>query len=241
MFPVLVLWANVHGSVALGAALVALRGVVLAWSAIRQRDLVPRAAVLVLAPWLCTLASPYALVLPGYYRRLFDNPILAHSVSEWGPSSIRDQPVFFVLLLAVLWLASRWSRALSPFAQLVLWVTALAGLLALRNQVWFALAAAAVVPAAFDAAWKPAATSRRRTLNLVLATTLIVAAAVLIGRDVSRGAGWFRGSLPAARGCCRRKHAGRTRLRDRALRGTGCSSPSRRSAGASPTTSGSSS
>jgi hypothetical protein len=197
VFPVLVLWANVHGSVVLGAALVALRGLVLAWSALRQRDLVPRAAALVLAPWLCALASPYALVLPGYYRRLFDNPILAHSVSEWGPSSIRQQPVFFILLLAVLWLASRWSRALTPFAQLVLWVTALAGLLALRNQVWFALSAAAVVPAAFDAAWRPAATTRRRSLNVVLATTLIVAAAVLIGRDASRGAGWYQESFPS--------------------------------------------
>jgi hypothetical protein len=198
VFPVLVLWANVHGSVVLGAALVALRGLVLAWSAIRQRGLVGRAAALTLAPWLCALASPYALVLPGYYRRLFDNPTLAHSVSEWGPSSIRGQPVFFVLLLAALWLASRWSRALTPFAQLVLWVTALAGLLALRDQVWFALAAAAVVPAAFDAAWRPAATSRHRTLNLVLATTLIVAAAVLIGRDASRGAAWYQQNFPPA-------------------------------------------
>ena len=114
----LVFWANIHGSVVLGAALVALRGLVLAASSWRRRTWLPRAATLVLAPWLCALASPYALELPGYYRRLFDNPILASSVSEWGPSSIRDQPVFFVLLLAALWLASRWSRALTPFAQI---------------------------------------------------------------------------------------------------------------------------
>ena len=102
VFPVLVLWANLHGSVVLGAALVTLWGAVFAVSRLRRRDRaagwLPRAGVLLIAPWLATLVSPYALELPGYYRRVLDNPELARASSEWAASTLRGQPFFFGLL-----------------------------------------------------------------------------------------------------------------------------------------------
>ena len=87
VFPLLVLWANLHGSVVVGAALVALSGLTLAYSGIRARArgrLWWKVGALVALPWLCILVSPYGLALPGYYRSVLDNPTLSQSVSEWA-------------------------------------------------------------------------------------------------------------------------------------------------------------
>src|SRR5439155_9284451 len=134
VFPLLVLWANLHGSVVFGAALVALRGATLAVSALKRRtdtdSSAARAGLLVLGPWVCVLASPYAWALPGYYYRTLGNSSFSHLVSEWAPSTVRGDPVFFILLLFGLWLVFRHGRGLGPFAQLALVLSAIGGLLA---------------------------------------------------------------------------------------------------------------
>src|SRR5262249_7315934 len=87
-FPLLALWANVHGSVVLGAALVSLFGLTLAFKELRaDRRVSEKAVALAGVPWLCTIASPYGLELPGYYLRLLHNPTLSHFVSEWQSAS----------------------------------------------------------------------------------------------------------------------------------------------------------
>jgi hypothetical protein len=201
VLPLLVLWANVHGSAVLGAALVALRGLTIAFTALRQRAAwrawAPRAATLVFVPWLCMLASPYGLDVAGYYRSVLDNSTLARSVGEWGPSTLRGQPYFFALLLAGLWLGTRWSKPLTPFAQLALWFCGIAGLLALRNQVWFALAATAVLPASLDGAWRPANAPRRRGLNLALALTALAVLTVVVARAAAHHSAWYADDFPA--------------------------------------------
>ena len=54
--PLLVLWANVHGSVLLGAALVTLRGLTFALEEFRsERRRWGRAGALIVLPWLCTV------------------------------------------------------------------------------------------------------------------------------------------------------------------------------------------
>ncbi|HEY1317704.1 MAG TPA: hypothetical protein VGF10_10830, partial [Gaiella sp.] len=64
VLPVLVLWANLHGSVVLGAGLTVLLAVV---ELVRARRLAwTPVALLVLAP-LCVLASPYGWKLVDYY------------------------------------------------------------------------------------------------------------------------------------------------------------------------------
>ena len=63
IFPVLVLWANLHGSILVGAALVSLYGMCEAGRLLLGRRSDRGAlltAALVLGPWLCVLASPYA-------------------------------------------------------------------------------------------------------------------------------------------------------------------------------------
>jgi hypothetical protein len=200
VLPLLVVWANIHGSVVVGAGLVALRGLTIAAGSVRPRRLVwtqfGRAALLVGLPWLCILVSTYGLSLPGYYKSVLDNSALAHSVTEWGPTTLRDEPVFFVLLLFGLWLSGRARTALTPFAQLALWSTAVLGLLAVRNNVWYALAAAAVLPAALDEVWSPGRGRRRKRLNLGLALAGLTVGVLALAQIASHDESWWLRGYP---------------------------------------------
>jgi hypothetical protein len=199
VFPLLVLWANVHGSIVVGAALVALRGATIVLSVSRRRApaaAFKRAAILVLAPWACVLASPYALELPGYYHRTLANPTFGRIVVEWTPSTIRNEPIFYAALLLAAWLGLGRGRALGAFGRLALAFTAVGGLLAIRNIVWFALVGAAVLPRALDAAWPPRRTGRHRRLNLVLVASAFLGLSITAAATAAHGHSWFEHGFP---------------------------------------------
>ncbi len=84
-FPILVVWANLHGSVALGAMLAMLLGAVELLRTSRAR-LAPGRPPLVAAP-LCLLVTPYSPVaMARYYRTLLvDPPFGRRSRSGCGP------------------------------------------------------------------------------------------------------------------------------------------------------------
>ena len=225
VLPLLVLWANVHGSVLVGAALVALYGVS---AAVEGRGVrlgrrrLAQTALLVLAPWACVLASPYGLGLPGYYRSVLDNPTLADNVGEWGASTLRGQPLFFALFAVGLVVATLARRRLTLFALLAFIATGLFGMLAIRNIVWFALVSAAVLPAALDAVWPPVESRRRTGLNLALAAAGVGLAVFMAAVVAGRGEQVARGRLSASgrsRDVCggSRRSAG-SDLRGRAVR-----------------------
>ena len=198
--PVLILWANVHGSVLVGAGLVALYGATSGYAVIRRHEAsfqrLLRPAGLLVLPWLCSLASPYGFALVGYYRHFSSSSTLQHTISEWAPSSIRSQPFFFVVLGAVLLVVFRQRAALGLFAQLAIVATAIGGLLANRNIVWFALVTAALVPAALDELWPVSLSERRPQANrlIVLATTVLVV--VTAGWAATRSRAWFENAYP---------------------------------------------
>jgi hypothetical protein len=141
--PLLVLWANLHGSVVLAAALVSLYGLVLTLR--RQRQAI--AAALLVAPWACVLVSPYVTGLPGYYKLMLTTSPLQQFVVEWQPTHLTLVTIPFYLLLGLaVYLAGR-ARGLLTLAEAVLLVTTgVAGLLVIRNMVWFALAAVCLLP-----------------------------------------------------------------------------------------------
>jgi hypothetical protein len=184
-----------------GAAIVALRGVLLLVPAIRRRvrpaEALPRAALLVLLPWACVLASPYALELPGYYHRTLANPTFARIVFEWTPSTVRTEPIFFGALLLAGWLGFGYGRTLSGFARLALALSAVGGLLAIRNIVWFALVAVAVLPRALDAAWAPRQTPRHNRLNLALALVAIAGLSTVAAATAAHGRSWYERAFPS--------------------------------------------
>jgi hypothetical protein len=202
--PVLAIWANVHGSVVLGAALVALRGLSAAATGmhahLHPRIWIPRATALIVLPWLCTIASPYGFALPHYYRRILDNPTLSRLITEWQPTTIRNQPQFFVLLLAAAWLAFRKRGGLGLFAQLGLLVSAVAGLMALRHMVWFCLFAAAVLPRPLDDAWPPNEAPTHRRLNVAIAAAALAALVAVAVPIASHSRAWFEDRYPEQAG-----------------------------------------
>jgi hypothetical protein len=204
VFPLLVVWANVHGSVLLAAALVALRGLTIAWTGIRKRleprTWLPRAAALAVVPWLCTIASPYGLGLVHYYPKIVNNPALSRLIGEWHATTIRNQPQFFALLLGACWLAFRRGSKLGLFSRLGLLLTAIAGLSALRHMVWFCLFAVAVLPPALDEAWPPKDAPRHRRLNLAIAAAALAVLVVATASTASHARAWFEDPYPQRAG-----------------------------------------
>ena len=83
--PLLVLWTNLHGSVVLGAMLVSLAGLV---AIVQQRRPSGRGLALLLAPWACVFASPYALHLPAYYEKILVGGDFKQFVTEWRPTTL---------------------------------------------------------------------------------------------------------------------------------------------------------
>lgn len=195
LLALLVLWANVHGTVVLGAGLAMLRGATLLRRAWRRGVM-----LLVCAPF-CTLVSPYGFELVGYYHRLLANPLLPRFLNEWRASTpSRATAPFYVVLVAAAWLVARHGRKLGLYERLVLAFLALSALDAIRSIVWFALAAAVVLPEALDDVL-----GRSRVLagrgTAALAAALLPLALLVAGTTLAHGrllAAWPRAAADAA-------------------------------------------
>ena len=175
--PLLVVWANVHGSAALGVALTFLAGLI----ALGKRRL--QGLVLAVGGPLCLLASPYGFGLVGYYRRMLIGSPLPHYVDEWAPTKLElDTLAFFVLAFTTVFLLARYARAVTLFERLALVALLLVGLLAGRNTGWLGLGFAVSGPLLLDALWPPAKTvdPALRRANVVLASVAIAIAALAV-------------------------------------------------------------
>ncbi|MEP7334306.1 MAG: hypothetical protein ABI717_00865 [Actinomycetota bacterium] len=155
VFPLLVAWANLHGTVVLAAALVAVRGVTLTVGGYRarkpMREWLPRGLALTFGPVACLVASPYGLDLVTYYRTMLVNSTLRTFVDEWGPATPSPETfLFFVLAFVTVGFLARFGHRLTATERVILLVTLASGLLAIRNIIWFALAAVILVPALVD-------------------------------------------------------------------------------------------
>lgn len=142
ILPLLVIWANVHGSVVLGAALVSAYGLQsLARTGVRRLP----AALTVIAP-LTVLASPYALALPGYYHTLLIAPPFGRQIEEWQRTTPATAPLFFAVAgICFLVVVFRWKR-LRPIDMIILLLTFASALDAIRLTLWFGIAVVAIMP-----------------------------------------------------------------------------------------------
>jgi hypothetical protein len=150
--PMLVVWANLHGSATLGAALVALRGVLIG---LERRDVLRskarawvRPLVLTLGAPLCLLATPYGVGILSYYRTMLVGNSVMHSVSEWQPitSSLMIAIPFFLAAALALWCFARHPQRTTPFERLALLVLAIGSIDVVRNALFFGLFALLVLP-----------------------------------------------------------------------------------------------
>ena len=85
VLPLLCLWANVHGSVVLGAGIVCLYGLTLFVPGGINRRTARRAAPFLLLSPLTVFVSPYGFDLVAYYRLLLVDPPFKHLIQEWEP------------------------------------------------------------------------------------------------------------------------------------------------------------
>lgn len=162
--PLLVVWANVHGTASLGVALVALRGVLLAWD--RRGELrgardwrvwmrqMRRPIILLVGAPLSLLATPYGLANVAYYRHTLFNSDLQHSVTEWQPitSHWGMAFAFFILVAIMIWSFGRCPTKTTLWDRAALLVLALLSIDVLRNDLLFGMAAIMIVPASLDGA-----------------------------------------------------------------------------------------
>ena len=195
--PLLVVWANIHGSVALGALLVMLLG---AYGLIRSRGATwPRSLALLLLAPLAVLATPYGPAATArYYHLLLVDPPFAGRVTEWRWAAPATNTMFFyalaVIAVVLVWLGR---RRLTVFDFAVLALTFVGGVNAIRGIVWFALACMVFVPVAIG--HKLESKNRgapRRRLNVGIAVGLTVALLAVAGSLFVRDETWFEEYWP---------------------------------------------
>lgn len=196
--PILALWANIHGTASLGAGLVALRGLTVLWEERRQLLASPSRAlkplVLILGGPLCLLATPYGIQSISYYQSTLGNSALRQMVTEWQPvtSSTLVAVPFFLLAGTAIWSFGRYPGRTTLWDRLALIALAAVSIGVIRNVVFFALGAAAILPVSLGGLLSTSqhvATVRRRfNFAVVLAVAVLTAGAVIaaLGRPDPR-------------------------------------------------------
>lgn len=196
--PLLVLWANLHGSVVVGAGLTSIYGLMILVAARRApHDDWPRGLALFVLPWGCVLASPYAASLPSYYHTILFSAHFGSYVTEWSPTSwsILTAPVY-ILVVAGVWLFGRARGGATRFEFVAFVVTSLLAFQALRNMAWVALTGVLVLPALLDRVRTPPAEPRR--VNRILAPAALVGALFIVVATATKSDSWFVSRYPTA-------------------------------------------
>ncbi len=199
VFPILLLWANLHGSVTMGAGLVMLYGATRLVRQASARGLAGLAdarsiAFVVLAP-LCLLATPYGFSIVHYYDVTLFNSQFSKLVSEWRPVFAEPAlavPYFLMVALAA-WFVVRSGRRTPLFDWLALIVLAIGGVLALRNMIWFGLATIMLLPAAMDQLGRfRGSMPKPRRLNRALAAAMLGFTLITVAATAAHPASWFQ-------------------------------------------------
>jgi len=198
VLPLLVVWANLHGSVVLGAALTMLLGVL---AVVRDRRLAWLPASLVVLAPLCVLASPYETKLVAYYDLMLVNAPFADMLREWQWSRPDATTALFwaLAVVGVALLATKRCRSrLTTYELVVLAVTFVGAVQAVRGVIWFALAAAAILPVALDARFTREDISAPR-VNRVISLVSLAGLAVALVAFLARPASWYVDEWPESR------------------------------------------
>jgi hypothetical protein len=183
----LIVWANLHGSVMLGI------GIAVIWSSLRAARLARRGLVrdarlvLLTVPIvpLCVFATPYppAAVLT-YYRSIIRNPVIATYSAEWQHAQAGGVSVFFWITVAgaalVVGVAALRGRVVPPRFPLAMTVILVPlGVLAIRYQVWAAFPIALLcAEVAERAAPAEAGDDRLSRMMVPVGTAILVIAGV---------------------------------------------------------------
>lgn len=202
VIPVLLLWANSHGSVLLGAGLAALYGGYRSVLALARRrgGAAAGGALLAVASLATVLCTPYGLAIAGYYRNLLGRGVLSRYITEWAPPRL-DSALswgFFalVVLCAVSFLVA-WRRGIRPDPVLAAGALILLclALIAERNQAWFGFGGSLFAADTLARGW-PAAGSLSRGFRSAVAAVLAAAALTSLAALASTPVSTFEAGFP---------------------------------------------
>jgi hypothetical protein len=192
--PLLVLWANLHGSVLMGVLVVLIYAGSSAFASARRRDgrePLLRCGLLAAGAVASVFASPYSFSLVHYYQSLLGNSDIK-LIMEWRPATdFAGQAVFFFALAGITaLLLIRYRKRLTAFQVITLLVTAAAGFQAVRNIIWFDYVALMIVPVALSGtkALRPRVQRLPTRLFPLLAVGLGLAVLVTA---LGRSDGWY--------------------------------------------------
>jgi hypothetical protein len=203
VFPLLILWGNLHGSASMGAGLASLYGLTVLVGDIRSRQ--PwrrwkRAATFMVGAPLCLLVTPYGLSTASYYRETLVNPAFKAALLEWQPIThvtVLAVP-FFLMAFATVWLLGYVRDRVRLFDALALAALIAGAILAVRNISWFPLAVLVLVPPLLSSIPSSSgAATRRPRLNLALAGAAICFCLLSVISVAARPAAWFESRFDA--------------------------------------------
>jgi hypothetical protein len=156
VFPLLVLWANMHGAAVMGVALTSILGGCELAALIRVRRRPGRdwlrGLLLTAVPVLCLLATPWGVGTFAYYHSTIGSPVFRQAVGEWMPPefvSLKGFPLFLLAVVAIV-LTTKRRRDLTSFEVGALVITLTAALTASRSAPWFAYACIVLLPALLE-------------------------------------------------------------------------------------------
>jgi hypothetical protein len=192
--PVLIVWANLHGSVMLAAPLVAgyCATRVIKFVRAREARVAWRYALLAVLAALAPLATPYGGRIVSYYTSVLSNPTLKTASAEWHTTTLSASNLQFILLVVLLvalgGMAVRRGYRPSPVLFAFTLLLAAGAIDSVRNQCWFAFPAVVFVtnalttaPAPSDTPGKtarPERTVRQPTVRRLAAVTTTAVAAL---------------------------------------------------------------
>jgi hypothetical protein len=213
LLAIVVLWSNLHGSAALGAGLVSLRGLADLRNDLRGGKRLTSAWLTAALPWPSLMLTPYLLSTTHYYRETIFNSTLSHYLAQWQPStlSILSLPLF-ALAVGFFWLLGRAGSAYTGFEKVAGIALVGFGLLATRNWVWLCLFAIALYPKALDRIRTVRRTASEPRLNRFVGAAgigiAVVGAAVAISRPPSSFTPAFPSNAARAVGTLADAHPG---------------------------------
>jgi len=197
VFPLLVVWANIHGSIALAAMLTMLLGAI-ELTASRGRSGLRSLTLLVLSP-LALLATPYGPFDTAryYHLLLIDPPFGRELVTEWRRSDPGwDTLVFYLLAAFALLALVKGRRRLTLFDMGALALTFAGAVLAIRGIPWFALSCLVLVPVALGPLLEERTKRVPRALDRALSYGAVATLALVAILALARDGSWYLKNWP---------------------------------------------
>jgi hypothetical protein len=179
---IVVVWANLHGSFFLALVLVAL-----AWLQAKARHedgtMANRLVLVGFASMLAANLNPYGLRVWRYAVGIPANRLIADTIVEWRPPTVRTGPglVFFLSVAVVVLLLARSRRSAAWPTLVSLGLFFLIGLFAIRGIYWWALAVPPLLVELLpERLPRPLAQDPRSPINTAIAGMVFMLALILL-------------------------------------------------------------